>query len=47
MDETQPQECNHQGIEPSLLPTVKGVGNKMGFALKLDLERDRKNKLNK
>jgi hypothetical protein len=36
MDETQPQECNHQGIEPSLLPAVKGVSNKMGFSLKLD-----------
>ena len=40
MDGTQPQECNHQGIEPSPLPTVKKVSNKMEFALKLDSERD-------
>jgi hypothetical protein len=24
MDETQPQECNHQGIKPSLLHQSEG-----------------------
>jgi hypothetical protein len=39
MDDTQPQECNHQEIKLSLLPTVKGASNKMDFALKLDPEK--------
>jgi hypothetical protein len=29
MEENRPQECNRQGIAPSLLPTVKTVTNNM------------------